>query len=188
MEYVCHSGGCPGSDMMWENEGYQYGIKTVAYSFHNHSHKSKNPKVLTFDELKEGYEAAKIADKALKRGFDRIFYPYVKNLLGRNWFQVKNSDAVFAIGTFLNSKHKIVNGGTGWAVQMAVDNKKEVFFFDQDANCWNKYNYDLGQFEVIDYIPKLTQNFAGIGTREISVDGENAIREILKYNMGLGTA
>jgi len=35
------------------------------------------------------------------------------SLLSRNYQQVRNSDAIFAIGTLKNG---IVDGGTGWAV------------------------------------------------------------------------
>jgi hypothetical protein len=35
------------------------------------------------------------------------------NLLSRNYAQVKNADAIFAVGQLNNG---IVDGGTGWAV------------------------------------------------------------------------
>ena len=123
-DYICHSGGCPGADMMWENESSKYGIKTIAYSFYNHIQESNNRKILSIEELKEGYEATKIANKSLKTNINDVIYPYIRNLISRNWFQVKNSDAIFAIGTFADAEHVVVNGGTGWAVQMAVDNRK----------------------------------------------------------------
>ena len=65
------------------------------------------------------------------------------NLLARNWCQVKYSKQVIAIGHILNpgeksakgyrcnSKYQSVDGGTGYAVQMAIDNLKEVYVFDQ---------------------------------------------------------
>ena len=179
--FICHSGGCPGADMIWENEGNKYGIETIAYSFSGHIHESKNPKILSYSELNEGFEAVLIADKALERHIERVMYSYVKNLLCRNWFQVKNSEAIYAIGKFLDEKR--VKGGTGWATQMAIDNKKPVFVFDQINNKWNIFNYELQKFKVIDYIPPLTKNFAGIGTREINENGVNAIQIILKENL-----
>lgn len=176
MNYICHSGGCLGSDMEWENECLKYGIKTIAYSFYNHSQQGRNQKILTVDELNEGFENVKIASKGLKKS-PNISYPYVRNLLCRNWYQVKNSDAIFAIGKFKDNKR--VDGGTGWAVQMAIDNNKLVFVFDQNNNKWNKFCYDLTEFKIIDYIPRLTENFAGIGTRDINENGKNAIKIIL---------
>jgi hypothetical protein len=142
---------------------------------------SKNPKVLTLDELKEGFDHVQLAAQTLHRPLGNL-YPYVKNLLARNWFQVKNSEKIYAIGTFLNSKHKLVNGGTGWAVQMAIDAKKDVFFFDQDSVSWYAYSFSNQVFGQIDYIPRLTPNFAGIGTREISQAGIDAIKRIYTEN------
>ena len=181
MNYICHSGGCPGADMTWETEGYKYNVKTISYSFWNHVQHGKNQIILNDLELKEGFQNVLKANETLKRAI-RDQAPYVKNLLSSNWFQVKNSDAIFAIGKFLNEKN--VSGGTGWAIQMSIDNLKPTFMFDQINNKWNKFNYDFDKFEVIDYVPKLTENFAGIGTREINMNGINAIQTIYK-NMGL---
>ena len=180
MNYICHSGGCAGSDMEWENEGNKYGIKTIAYSFNGHTQYGKNRVILTIKELEEGFEAVLKANLTMKR-YPQGQSTYVKNLLARNWFQVKNSEAVFAIGKFVSDK--LVSGGTGWAVQMAIDNKKPVFLFDQINKKWNKFNYELGKFEVMVDIPRLTENFAGVGTREITEDGKNAIKEIFRDNI-----
>ena len=174
-EYICHSGGCPGADMAWETEGEKYGVKTISYSFHNHQQEGKNQKILSPKELQEGYDAAKIADKTLKRNFDAIQYPYVKNLLARNWFQVKNAEAVYAISKKFLSNN-IVDGGTGWAVQMAIDSNKPIYVFDQVTNRWYKYNTNNNIFDPISSTaPILTKNFAGIGTRDLTDSGLQAI-------------
>lgn len=177
-KYICHSGGCAGSDMFWEDRGKLYGVKTIAYSFYNHKQYGKHPQVLTVVELNKGFEHVMLANKSLRR------YPqgqpqYIKNLLARNWYQVINSEAVFAIGKFKTKL--IVDGGTGWAVQMGIDTKKPVFFFNQPTNCWNTYAYDTKEFRVMYELPKLTENFAGIGTRELNDNGKKAIIEIYKH-------
>jgi len=63
--YICHSGGCSGSDMVWENEGNKYGVFTIAYSFYNHKQEGWNRKILSGEELKEGFEHVKIASVGL---------------------------------------------------------------------------------------------------------------------------
>jgi hypothetical protein len=185
MQYYCHSGGCSGADMTWENEGNKWGVITIPYSFQNHVQDSPNPKILTPEELSEGWEHVLIAEQTLKRPTNRIKSTYVRKLLARNWFQVKNSTAIYAVGMFQNKKRTIVDGGTGWAVQMAVDNKKPVFFFDQDNKMWYSYDYQYETFELLfSAQPTLTQHFAGIGTREITSDGINAIKNVYIYNFG----
>ena len=56
MSYTCHSGGCPGADMCWENEGNKYGVHTIAYSFGGHKQEGKNRVILTTEQLNEGFE------------------------------------------------------------------------------------------------------------------------------------
>lgn len=183
MDYICHSGGCPGSDMMWETEGLKYGIKTISYSFRNHVQEGKFPKILTLQELAEGWEHVKIADRTLRKNVINLDSPYMRNLLCRNWFQVKNSDAIFAITTkFLTNE--TVDGGTGWAVQMAIDCDKPTFVFlqGQTGGGWFRYKPITGFECMYGEKPKLTENFAGIGTRELNDYGRMAIRNILKQN------
>lgn len=172
MNYICHSGGALGSDIEWETQGLNYGVETIAYSFKGHNHKSKNPVVLTAEQLNEGYEAVLKANENLKRNIKYIS-SYVRNLISRDWFQVNNSEAIFAIAKLV--QQTVITGGTGWAVQMGIDNKKPVFVFDQPNNCWKTFD---GTFKQIDYIPKLTENFAGVGTRELLDNGKAAIKSV----------
>lgn len=178
MNYTCHSGGCPGSDIEWEREGEKYGVKTIAYSFPGHIQEGKNPKVLTEDELAEGWTHVRIADRTLRKNVESLVFPYMRNLLCRNWFQVKNSDAIFAIGKLMD-RHT-VDGGTGWTVQMAIDCDKPVFLFLQDAmgGGWFRYMPVVGFESLYGEIPKLTENFAGVGTRDINEYGKEAIRKV----------
>jgi hypothetical protein len=163
--------------MTWENEGLKYGVHTIAYSFWNHKQEGRNQKILSGDELAEGFDAVMRANRTLKRNPEGQ-PKYIQNLLSRNWFQVKNAEAVFAIGK-LRDRHT-VDGGTGWAVQMAVDCDKPVFLFLQDrmGGGWFRYMPVVGFEWNRGEIPKLTENFAGIGTRKIEASGIEAIRKI----------
>lgn len=178
MNYTCHSGGCPGADMAWERVGKRYGVKTIAYSFHNHVQEGETPKILTVDELAEGWTHVKLADRTLKKNVESLDSPYMRNLLCRNWFQVKNSDAVFAIGKLID-RHT-VDGGTGWAVQMAIDSDKPVFLFLQDAmgGGWFRYMPIVGFESCRGEVPVVPENFAGIGTRALNEYGKDAIERV----------
>lgn len=182
--YINHSGGCIGSDIEWETQCYDYSIKTISYSFPNHIQYGKNPKILNSDELNEGWEQVLLCEKPIRRPLYKINnIPYVKNLLCRNWFQVKNADAIFAIGRFVIGSNKLFDGGTGWAVQMAINNKKKVYVFDQNIDSWFIFYYPKNEFAEISGSPYLTKNFAGIGTREINENGKQAIKNTLKLNL-----
>ena len=181
---ICHSGGCPGSDMEWENQSIKYDIKTIAYSFQGHVQEGKYPKILSSEELVEGWQLVLLCEKPIKRPLYKIKYtPCVKNLLCRNWFQVKNSEAIYAIGSLVIGSNRLVDGGTGWAVQMAINNNKPIYLFEQNLGSWFMYHYPSNEFAQIYSIPFLTTNFAGIGTRKINEAGMKAIKEILEFNL-----
>ena len=99
--YTCHSGGAKGSDIFFESVCIEHGIKVIAYSFEGHNTISKNRKILGAAELMEGWFEAQNAAKDLKRNTHNL-EAYSKKLLARNWFQVKNSDAVFAVGNIVS--------------------------------------------------------------------------------------
>ena len=71
-----------------------------------------------------------------------------------------------------------VYGGTGWAVQMAIDCDKPCFVYDQSpsSNGWFRYMPIVGFESLRGEIPKLTENFAGVGTRDINEFGKAAIK------------
>lgn len=170
VDYVNHSGGAVGSDTYWGEIAGQYGIPSEHY-YHGKRTQNGNHEI-TEEEFEEGKIHVYNANQTLHR------QPYkYMNLLARNWMQVKNSDQVFAIGKF---KNKVVDGGTGWAVQMAIDVGKIVNFYDQERNVWGRYSD--GKWEKID-TPVLTQNFAGIGTRELNENGKRAIESVFKKTL-----
>lgn len=58
----------------------------------------------------------------------------------------KNSDAIYAIAEGFNGN--TVKGGTGWAVQMAIDSDKDVFVFDQSRSRWFTYDIELSGWKT----------------------------------------
>lgn len=168
--YHNHSGGAIGADSTFDLIGKEFG-------FNNHHHywyKKMNPlskleDELSSEEYNEGVEKINIANKTLKR-FNIEKYMH---LLARNWMQVKNAEAIYAIG-FLKG-FTMVDGGTGWAVQMSIDSQKSTFVFDQDKIQWHWFNGK--KFECCS-TPILTNHYAGIGTRKINEYGIGAIRNV----------
>lgn len=170
-EYINHSGGAIGSDSMWGTIGAEYGVISKHYYVEGQNTPSGNT-AITKQQSLEADEHLMEANKKLNRRFPTS-NDYVNGLLRRNWQQVKNSDSIFAIGHI--SENGTVDGGTGWAVQMAIDNNKTVYVFDQERSNW--YKNINGKWSKIT-TPKLTNNFAGIGTREINSKGIQAIRDV----------
>jgi hypothetical protein len=177
-EFINHTGGAEGSDFYWETAGATFGVKTIVYSFANHA--IKHIPVTRINLTDEDFELAlphvKMANKTLKRNFLNLKSDYVRKLLLRDWFQVKNSNSIFAIAKSISGT--IVEGGTGWAVQMAMDNHKPIYVFDQPFDTWYAFNYDADRFEAILTPAISTFDFAGIGTRDLKPNGERAIRNV----------
>lgn len=184
---TCHSGAAKGSDFFFETIGSEFGVKTRAYTYKTKYHNSPNKVEISEEDYLEGVEKIKIANQTLQRyGISKFM-----NLLARNWAQVKYSKQVFAIGSIVEpgekcskgfqnkSKYQIVSGGTGYAVQMAIDNFREVYVFEQNKERWSKWCYNSLMFKELNFIPKISvQDFAGIGTRQINQAGISAIKNL----------
>jgi hypothetical protein len=190
---TCHSGGAEGADTYWEKMGEKINVKTRAYSYKTKMHTSPNKVEISEEDFKEGITQVFRANHWLNRyGIDKYI-----NLLARNWCQVKYSKQIIAIGTIVNpgektakgyrcnSKYQSVDGGTGYAVQMGIDNLKDVWVFDQKTEKWFRWSYSSMSF-IESNCPKIVvQDFAGIGTREITPAGINAIKNVYKKTFNL---
>ena len=168
-KYIATSGRGVGSDELWASELKKRGVETIEYSFTGHekmpgfSRKSPGKRVkLTNKQLVEATEAVENAADVLGKKPPRPDKA-VGKLIRRNYFQVKNANGVYAIGK-INSKTKNVEGGTGWAVQMAKSMKKPIYVFDTAQKKWNQWNESTKSWKVVEP-PKLTTRPTVIGSR-----------------------
>ena len=178
--FTNYSGGATGGDAIWASVGKEFGLgKQVDY-------KPDSLNKLSEEQKKEVEDAYQQAVKDLGRK-PLAADSFAGGLVRRDYLQAKAADAVFAVGTIIESEQKdpkgyvnktnrsLVAGGTGYAVQMAINLGKPVYVFDQLKNKWfvwenNKFNETT--------TPTLTKKFAGIGTREINKEGKQAIRDV----------
>ena len=180
--YTLFSGGAVGSDLFWQKIGAKFGVHLKAFSFERHGGKNRARVVLSQEQLKEADEFLHRANKTLKRHFP-TGKSFVNNLLRRNWYQVKDTDKVFAI-TKIDSSGSTVQGGTGWAVQMAIDYKRPVYVFDIAKSVWHQFDYSNHKFVSYRGTPKLSLNFTGIGTRSLPEAGKKAIEQVFEVTFG----
>lgn len=167
--YTNYSGAAKGSDTEWANIGKEYGLgKQVDYTVES----MDNPR-LTQENREEIETAYQAAVKFLERKpLDAD--SYAGKLVRRDYLQAKAADSIFAISTITNNK---VNGGTGYAVTMAINMNKSVHVYDQVKKQWYTWDYTTNTFKE-ETTPTLTPKFAGIGTREINENGKQAIRDV----------
>lgn len=190
---VCHSGGAEGADTEFEITGAFYGVSTRAYSYKTKYHESPNKVEISDEDYREGIDKVNLANRRLGRfGIQRYM-----NLLARNWVQVKYSRQVFAVGAIINPGEKdskgyknkwsqqIVSGGTGYAVMMAVLEERDVYVFDQKSSRWHRWSYVSEKFQPLDETPVINStDFAGIGSRQISELGRQAVSDLFKKTFG----
>ena len=190
--FTLHSGGALGADSMWGQIAEEYGIPNTPdrqMHYYNNQPTPKGNVQISTEDYEEGrYKVA----EAAKANWGYQYKTMKDDRLIRNWSQVKHSDAIYAIGTMVKegerifpnqsgdtrtAKHTAVTGGTGYAVEMAIQAGKPVYVFDQSRNRWFKnINGEWSTSEV----PTLTPNFAGIGTRQIQQNGIDAIRSVFE--------
>lgn len=175
-----YSGGAPGSDLEWDRIGREFGV-TNHLHFRPHHLVGLNPKFKDKMLIDVNNAAIALGRPNKFRGIEFVH---------RNWLQQDHASAIYAIGSiienldkdfkgFLNASGKqIIAGGTGWAVEMAIQNNKPVFVFDQTRNRWHEW--DIHYFRSLFEPPTLTEKFAGIGTRQINDLGKQAITNVYK--------
>lgn len=196
-DYVMQSGGAYGADTVWGRIASEFGINNQNhwYSGERGAYNAPNGNIkISQEDYNEG--SSKVAEAA-KMNWGYQYDTMKDDRLIRNWAQVKYADAVFAVGHLIGKGGKIfpnkandnrvaettvVQGGTGYAVSMAILEGKPVYVFDQIREKWAA-NID-GVWQWLTEAPVLTKKFAGIGTRSINAAGEQAIRDVFEKTFG----
>ena len=189
-QFVNHSGGAIGADSYWDEIGEKYGVVSNHYYYQDKTPRGNTE--ISEEDAKEGQQKVTIA--ARQMGRIKPNQQIRNNLLIRDWVQVKYADAIFAVTTMLNTgdemnygKKALIpqgKGGTGYAMQMAINEGKPVYVYDQVRRRWFS-NID-GKWEIAD-APILTPNFAGIGTRDLNWYGKDAIEHVYRLTFDEST-
>lgn len=175
------SGGADGADTLFGQEAKKVGHDVRHYTFgkyyRNSLHDSASVMILTDEQLKEADPALKRANETLHRRFP-THDPKVDNLLRRNYWQIKTTEAVYAVAPLEAGKYII--GGTAWAVQMAIDRKvKPIYLFNLVDNKWYFWAKDHWfQLNPLNLIAEHWDRYTGIGSRQLTPEGKEAIRKL----------
>ena len=180
--YTNHSGGAYGGDTFWDIIGREFGVtKHMHYKDAgnaNLSQKLRNAGVKATILTKEQMDNARSeVERLLGEKYPDTLQG---NLQVRNYFQVANADAIFAVAELSPTTKPEVMGGTNTAVKLGIKMGKPVYVFDLDTKKWYtqdkeflKTGYDSTKHEwnyggwIETSVPTLTKNFAGVGTRDI---------------------
>lgn len=167
-----HSGGAIGADRLWGDMLKEYGANIHHYMIGDAL--ADEEQVTDEEDIKVGYLKAEMANDALGYNNFAEKSKYTKQLLARDWIQVKNSDRILAISK--GFRKGSVKGGTGYAVQMAItenlsgNKQRDIFVFDLNEARWFKWDNSTGTPKWIESdVPTLSQNTACIGTRDFDL-------------------
>lgn len=166
---VCLSGGAIGSDHFFSNYALGKSQTVINYIFDSHNSKCDEDTLLKIPNSVlnsvEIQNKLKQANVKLLRKVPKIG-TYVYKLLARNYFQIKDTDRVYAISTLISPSQ--ISGGTAWAVQMYLDmhTDPELYLYDYITKKKYKYCNQLNEYVEIDTVPEPYGIWTGIGSRD----------------------
>jgi hypothetical protein len=174
------SGGADGADLQWGMCAGKAGHQVIHWSFDGHRSQAPYQEIVRIppDLLKEADPHLEKANVTLKR---RLSYdkPWIINLLRRNYYQVGNSQSIYAVSTI---KKGMVQGGIAWAVQMYLDlhpDNPQCYVFEQELELW--FMWSNAEWTAIETPPPPTGVWAGVGSRDLNKAGKDAIRKLMGY-------
>ena len=186
--FVLCTGGARGVDQFAEELALQYGVKVEVLIPPGHPRKRTvtplHPRVLTLAN-----PHLEVAAAQLKKRLP--IHHYVLHLLQRNFEIAQRADTVYAFGILDDDCTKVL-GGTGWTVQLALDQYKKVFVYDIESEAWfhsveghipMEGRLDLGiiftPWTGRDK-PVLHQNSAVVGSRIFNKNTREEIRDLFQ--------
>ena len=96
---------------------------------------------LTESMLQEGLQHVLRANKTLQCSLSNNVLK--TGLLQRNYWVVRDTNLVLAFGHFDTTKPHTLQGGTGWSVQMALEQQKPVCVYTDQ---WYQFDYSQQRF------------------------------------------
>lgn len=185
---LCISGGARGADVLWCKSALESGLKVQIMSFQKHAvvgPDAANVIMLEEKSLREANSSLTQASSSLKR---KLPSPtsYTRKLLQRNWWIIKDADAVFAISKIDPKGNGLrVEGGTAWGCEMywlarRTKQLMSLYLYDMNRAGWYQATR-AGNWEKCG-TPSLMQfgRVAMIGSRELTAIGKTAIKEVFR--------
>lgn len=182
---ICYSGGALGADLAFGDAAKAAGQRVVHWHFEEKKRDKEDFHILSSVQLKMADPFLMYANKTLQRGSYPYSKEYTNNLLRRNYFQVVQSDSLYAVSRIKDGQ---VLGGTAWATQMFIDKNKgdgcSCFVFDMNSEHWHIWDgtaFYRNPQTILGKVfspPKPTGKYAGVGSRELTDKGQQAIVDL----------
>ena len=178
----CLSGGAIGADLAWGDAARYAGHDVIHFSFARHRSEVPSRQIVRLSDadLRTADPHVAAAGELIQRRLPQNFY--TANLLRRNWFQVRDADACYAVSTI---KDGLVQGGTGWAVAMFLLRHDlaacPLYVFEQNLCRWFTWTGAGDCWQPLYEPPRPSGRWAGIGSRDLHFIGRLAINTLFDY-------
>ncbi len=173
-----YSGGHRGTEAEFGALAEEWQIKEVNYSFEGHNaERTRGIQVLSQEELKKGDVSMEIVSTSMKRTYSRT--DKIRKVIQSIFHMVNSGYHVIAIGWI--QEDNTVKGGTGWGVELAKLFNRPLNVYDQERKGW--FSWEDSQW--VERAPTITSDtFSGTGTRFLSDDGRQALRDLFVRSYG----
>jgi len=178
--YTLLSGGAEGAESLFGACAEHHGLQELNFSFAGRQpHRTRGLVELSQDELSQGEVSRGYIERNLGRKFPNT--PNFQALIQTIWHQVATAGEVFIVGLLLPDGS--VNGGTGWAAELAKHFHKPVHLFDQERRQW--LDWDGRAWKPV-APPRIGHaRFTGTGTRYLNQAGREAIEQLFTRTFDL---
>ncbi len=178
-DYTLLSGGAKGAEETFGKCAQRWKLTEKNFSFQGREvSRTRGLVELSEEELALGDVSWTYLTNRLKRELSSS--QAMRKVLQTIWHQVNPAGEVFCVGEVLQGG--TVKGGTGWAVELAKQQRKPIWVFDQASSCW--YEWFGDDWRACDP-PTISQyRFCGTGTRHLAQDGIKAIEDLFLRSFG----
>jgi hypothetical protein len=178
-DYRLFSGAAAGSEETFGDCAERWGLSERNFSFEGHKpSRTRGLVQLTEDELSLGDVSWTYLRHRMQREYEQT--DRFRKVLRSIWHQVNPAAEVFCVGAI--KPGGTVKGGTGWAVELAKQQNKPVWVFDQKLNIW--YEWFGKDWRPCDPPQIREYRFCGTGTRHLKESGRQAIENLYQRSFG----
>lgn len=177
-EVTIYSGGARGAETAFGEAAIAHGVNEVNFTFAGHHiHRTTSTVLLTPEELAKADMVMNEVSRRLQRDYSSR--PWMRQILQSICHQVNKGYQVFVVGSI--QADQSVKGGTGWAAELAKLFNRPLSVYDQEQHAW--FGWHAGSW--IKEEPFIMHyNICGTGTRHLTDEGANAIRDLFDRSFG----
>jgi len=170
-----YSGGHKGAEAEFGKLAEAWQVN-ISFEGHN-AERTQGLQILNREELQRGDVSMEIVSKRMRRTYSRT--DKIRKVIQSIFHMVNSGHHVIAVGWILEDN--TVKGGTGWGVELAKLFNRPLSVYDQERKAW--FSWKDGQW--VGNTPVITSDtFAGTGTRYLSDDGRQALRDLFIRSFG----